>query len=383
MMRQRCCQYVALLLSALAMVSSAQAAPWAPYLVTIGYDQVQTHFSTLTGTGQTVAVLDTGIDANHISFTGKTIFGINENTTDLAPTAPPDFADGNGHGSFVASVAAGVHVTVIDQNNAERDVSGIAPGADILAVRVLDNSGSGSFSVINTGLSDIVTLALLPGNPFNIRVVNLSLGTTAVFPTVPSDPLVTEFNGYVQTLKNLGIPVVVASGNSGSHTGLSFPAILGDVISVGSTNEAGSAISSFSNRNDSLDILAPGESIIGAYANTTSGTGNLDNLYAIGAGTSFATPQVAGSILLINELYFNIHGQYPTVDQLLAYLTQSGQPSIFDANPPDGGGGAYPLLNIYHALQAVPEPISLVLLTPAMLVLLTVRPRRALPPLAA
>ncbi|MFA7237972.1 MAG: S8 family serine peptidase, partial [Phycisphaeraceae bacterium] len=137
------------------------------------------------------------------------------------------------------------------------------------------------------------------------------------------------------------------------------------------------------NRNDSLDILAPGESIIGAYANTTSDTGNLENLYAIGAGTSFATPQVAGSILLLNELYFDLHGQYPTVDQILAFLTQSGQPFITDANPPDGGGGAYPLLNIYHALQAVPEPISLVLLTPALLVLLTVRPRRALPPLAA
>lgn len=237
-----------------------------------------------------VAIIDTGV-ATHEDLT-KPINRI---------VAFKDFVnnklnpyDDNGHGTHVAGIIAG------NGFSSKGKYVGIAPKANILAVKALDSTGGGSISDIISALGYIIEVK----DKFNIKVINISLGTPATN-SCKNDPLCRA----VSKANDAGLIVVTAAGNSGpnSNTILS-PGISMDAITVGAVDDkrtidtSDDTIASFSSRGptkeglDKPDLVAPGVSIR-SLSNT-----KLDSYTSL-SGTSMATPLVTGSIALLFNKY--------------------------------------------------------------------------------
>jgi subtilisin family serine protease len=169
-------------------------------------------FLSFTGAGVGVAVVDTGVDYNH---------------ADLKPLGAASFSafggsaqDNNGHGTHVSG-------TIAARNN-NLDVVGVASGATIYGVKVLDANGSGSDAGVTAGLEWVAANAALVSPP--IRVVNMSLGRTG---TINDNPIQ---HAAIQNLVANGITVVVAAGNDASlEVSEQVPSTYPEVIAVAST----------------------------------------------------------------------------------------------------------------------------------------------------
>lgn len=354
----------------LLLIAPAAAAPLAPHLDIINMDLVlaDARFSGLTGTGQTIAVLDTGVDTLHLLVTPRVGSGSNE-ASDTPGGLSPNYSDWYGHGTFVASVAGGNDNYVVNPGSGDIQLSGVARNVGLSSVRVLSKTGSGSFFDILDGLIWVRDNAAT----YNITVVNMSLGTDSTFvdpdELLNNSALAQDFSDAVDELRAMGILVVAASGNSGSQTGLSFPAILDNVLSVGATDLSDN-VASFTNRSNRLDMLAPGVDIWGAHFAFSQP--NTHNLVAEGDGTSFAAPQVSGAAVLIRELFEQRAGRAPTPDEIKQILQDSGV-TITE------GADSWQRLDLYAALEmtyAVPEPGSVLLLVTGAGVLLLAARRR-------
>ncbi|MBI5756863.1 MAG: S8 family serine peptidase [Nitrospirae bacterium] len=164
-----------------------------------------------TGKGIGVAVVDTGIDFNH---------------NDLQPNKEYCFTtfsscqDDNGHGTHVTGIITAINNTI--------DVVGVAPDAIPYAVKVLDQTGSGSDATVIGGLDWIYQSANYLTPP--IRVVNMSLGREG---TLDDDPALRQ---AIQNIVNLGIPVVVSAGNDpGKEVSQQVPGTYPEVMAIAST----------------------------------------------------------------------------------------------------------------------------------------------------
>ena len=245
-----------------------------------------------TGAGVTIAVLDTGVDGTHpdLPFGSKVIQNVRVNAAlNVAPGfLPPIPIEGLtdtdlvlGHGTFVASVAAG---TGAASGGALR---GVAPGASILGL----SAGDLFITNVLEGFDYLLTNAAR----FNVRVVNCSWGTEGFFD--PDDPV----NIATRALYDRGISVVFAVGNNGPAPDTLNPyAVAPWVIGVGSVRKDG-RLSDFSSRGIFEEMLyhpllvAPGEEITGATPMLLSG----GQPYTVDSGTSFSAPHVAGVIALL------------------------------------------------------------------------------------
>jgi subtilisin family serine protease len=213
-----------------------------------------------TGAGVHVYVIDTGIRGTHSEFSGRMGNGF---------TA---VADGNGtfdchgHGTHVAGTVGGT-------------TWGVAKGATLHPVRVLDCLGFGSIAGIIAGV-DWVT-----GNRINPAVANMSLGGDA-FQTLDF-----AVNNSVAS----GVVYAVAAGNETANACNSSPARAAAAITVGSTTQS-DARSSFSNFGSCLDLFAPGSSITSAWNTSNSATNTI-------SGTSMASPHVAGVAALYRQQF--------------------------------------------------------------------------------
>jgi subtilisin family serine protease len=262
-----------------------------------------------TGAGQTIAVLDSGVDKTHPFLSDKVVaeacYSSNSNlTSSLCPSGAtastaagsalncPATLTGCDHGTHVAGIAAGRAVTT-----GLGPISGVAPGAQLIAIQVfsrVDKSacGSGATSDCITAFSSDIIKGLervyALRSTYSIAAVNLSLGGGKY--TAACDDEIPAFTAVVDNLRAAGIATVIAAGNSGYSDALSFPACISGAISVGSTTSsfAGAIdqVSSFSNSSSLLDLLAPGHFIYSSVI----GTG-----YDYKAGTSMAAPLVAGA----------------------------------------------------------------------------------------
>jgi thermitase len=205
------------------------------------------------GQGVVIAVLDTAVEA-HPALAGKTLPGI-----DLVPLDPSTNVatqgTKRGHGTFVAGVA--LHV---------------APQARILPIRVLNEDGRGSTSLVAEGIRRAAKAGA--------KVINLSLST----PT-PARAM----RDAVDYAKKQGAVIVAAYGNEGMKTPPVFPANFSDVISVVATDETG-VKAAFTNYGDKADVAAPGVNIVGPWR---------DGQYGLGSGTSYATPVVSGEAAIL------------------------------------------------------------------------------------
>ncbi|MFG2554156.1 S8 family serine peptidase [Streptomyces sp. NPDC048581] len=204
------------------------------------------------GSGVTAYIIDTGVRITHSDFGGRASYGYD--AVDGDSTAQ----DGNGHGTHVAGTVAG-------------STYGVAKDADIVAVRVLDDDGSGTTDGVVAGIDWVTENAQFPA------VANMSLGGSA-------DSVLDE---AVENSIAAGITYAVAAGNDNTNASSNSPARVSAALTVGASTSA-DARSSFSNYGSVLDLFAPGSSITSASNASDSGTATY-------SGTSMASPHVAGA----------------------------------------------------------------------------------------
>lgn len=271
----------------------------------------QAAWSTATGTGVTVAVVDSGVVRNHPDLpssrvlTGAEFAGGTGNQT-----ASNGNRDVLGHGTFVAGVIAAT------KGNAQ-GIAGVAPGATILPVRVLGDSGSGSSADVTAGIYYAVAQGA--------KVINLSLGSANEF---------TPMRDAIDYAVAHGVVVVAASGNAGPNT-VNYPAAYTNAIAVAAL-AAGNALASYSSYSSSspyVDIAAPGSNI--TSTNTTSAANYATNPYTSGNGTSYAAPHVAAVAALMLEALPSL-----TPAQVRAAMESSATDLGTAGNDPQTGAGA-------------------------------------------
>lgn len=224
-----------------------------------------------------IAILDTGIDINHVDLGSGKVIGWHD---EINPSSTTPYDD-NGHGTHVASIAAGLGKAIWDYR-------GVAFGAALVGVKVLDATGHGSYSQIIAGIQWCVNNK----NTFGIRVINMSLGGS-------SD---TAVKAAVTVAVNTGIVVVCAAGNDGpSLNTIGSPGDTLSAITVGNMSDVGQGgyflVPSSSRGPVNIssvkpDICAPGYFITAAKAGTI-------NQYTTMTGTSMASPFVAGVVALM------------------------------------------------------------------------------------
>jgi thermitase len=208
-----------------------------------------------------VAVVDTGVQADHPDLQGKLLTGYNS----LANGSTPD--DDVGHGTHVAGIIGAL------VNNSE-GVAGISWYNKILPVKALDSSGAGTTYSVAEGI--------IWAADNGAKVINLSLGNYAD----------SEFlHDAIRYAYDKDIVIVSAAGNDNTERP-GYPAAYPEVLAVAATN-SGTEKASFSNYGDYIDVAAPGESIASTYP---------DGQYAALSGTSMSSPHVAALAGLIRSI---------------------------------------------------------------------------------
>jgi serine protease AprX len=299
-----------------------------------------------TGQGVKVAVVDTGIDPEHADFAGRIVA-----VTDFTGEGT---ADNNGHGTHVAGIIAGSGAA------SDGQYRGVAPGASLMAAKVLKGDGTGLMSDVMAGIEWAVQQGA--------QVINLSLGGPPT-PCDGSDALSATCDAAVQA----GVVVCVAAGNSGpSARSVGSPGCARQVITVGAAVASPTdydTIADFSSRGPTADgrvkpdVALPGVDIAAARARGTSMGRPINDFYTQASGTSMATPHASGVAALILQkepgltpaqvkermtraardmgLDPNVQGR-GRVDAYAAYLGEAGEP--LPPPPPPPGSGCLPVL---------------------------------------
>jgi subtilisin family serine protease len=263
--------------------------------------------------------------------------------------------DDNGHGTHVAGIIGSSDATY----------TGIAPDVNFVALKVLDSTGSGTFGAVDEALQWVAAHQA----QYHIVAVNLSLGS-GNFTVNPYPYLESDFS----TLKGEGVFVACASGNSfytvGSQQGLAYPAISPQVVSVGAVwdgnfgpvswvsgardnSTAVDQIASFTQRSGGLSILAPGAMITSTY---------LHNTFKQMAGTSMATPVVAGSAVLLHQaLDAQGKGSLANEDYMVGLMQATGVAIVDNNSAADNvvnTGLSFKRLDLFAALARVGAPAN-------------------------
>lgn len=285
-----------------------------------GLDMVQADkaHARATGAGAVVAVVDSGVKADHPDLAGRVLPGRDFVDEDDQPQ------DDNGHGTHVAGIVAAV------KDNGT-GVSSVAPAARILPVRVLGADGSGSAEDVKEGIDYAIAQ--------RADVINLSLGED-----VPLRALLgvrDEIDESIEAALDKGIVVAAAAGNSAFPV-CSTPGGRGRMLCVGAVDRNGTK-ALYSNYGDGLAISAPGGGDLPVSGEGIVSTWN-DGDYAELAGTSQATPHVSGAAALLVSL--GVRGQAAS-DLLRKTATDAGEPGP----DPDYGAG---IVNAGAAVAAVP-----------------------------
>jgi type VI secretion system secreted protein VgrG len=304
----------------------------------IGAAQTRSTFN-VDGTGITVAVIDTGVDYNNPALGGG--FGPGHKVV-----AGFDFAD-NSSDPMATSSQHGTGTAGLIGSNDPNDL-GVAPGVDIVALRVTDSTNTGSLTSVANALQWVID----NHEQYNITAVNMSLsdgGNYAQNWFANDGGEGQQITQLIGQLSALNIPVIAAAGNSFTgQQGMGFAAIVAGTISVTATDLSGNLLPNAQRLSSAIGgasattIAAPGEGL--TVPTGDSGTTTV-------GGTSFATALVTGSVTLLQELYQSRFGTLPTVAQIKNWLQQG-------ATPIQDSVTGIPLgeLNVYNSAELIPAP---------------------------
>jgi subtilisin family serine protease len=313
----------------------------------IGADIV--HAQGFDGRGVTVAVLDSGIDVASPDFAGRIAaqrcFCDNLDGSGCCPNGETEMTgsgaarDDNGHGTHVSGIVAG---------NGATAPQGVAPGARIVAVKVLDeNRTFRSFTQVFRALEWIAN-----ERP-DVKVINMSFGSWSVFKPseCETDAIAIGMHDLVATLRSRGVLITASSGNQSSTVATTLPACMGDVLGIGATYDAPANpqpvceqtaagrddMTCFTNSSDAVDLVAPGAVITAAA---------LGGGFTTMSGTSMAAPHVAGALALMQQ----VSAGTVTANQAERILKATGRPVVDPRN-----GLAFPRLDVAAAVAATPH----------------------------
>jgi subtilisin family serine protease len=302
------------------------------------------HRMNLTGKGQSICVIDTGINYSHPDLGGcygnnnasskcKVLGGMDYCSDDAnCVSEDSDPLDVNGHGTHVAGIAAA---------NGSLGLKGIAPDAKIIAIKAGNSSGSFWTSDVKAGIEWCINNA----TKFNISVISLSLGSGQYDGYCDSGNLLaTPINNA--TLNN--ISVVIATGNTNAAypnpvLGIANPSCIENATRITATDK-NDDYGSYAFRNSNFtDILAaPGSDINSTYLTSKSSSGYYQN-----DGTSMAAPHVAGAIAIIKQ-FLSLSEQSKNPKEIGNILNNTGK-VIYDSNTNTN----YTRIDIYSAILSL------------------------------
>ena len=273
----------------------------------------------ITGRGQTVCIVDSGIDYNHPDLGGcfgtgcRVLGGYDFYNFDSNPM------DDNSHGTHVAGIVG-----------ANGIVKGVAPDANFAALKVCSAGGSCNGSAMIAGMDWCNNNSAL----YNISVITMSIGDGGEYDR-SSCP--TWIDSAINAAYGLGIFVSIASGNEYHSNGISYPGCSPNATSVGATDDF-DVIAGFTNTGPILDVLAPGVNIYSTI---------IGNSYGTKSGTSMATPHVAGAATLLRQYDNNL-----MPDEIKSLLKNNPGKYVTD---PDNGL-VFPRINILKTILATSAP---------------------------
>lgn len=285
------------------------------------------------GTGQAVAILDTGVQTDHPFFGDRVIAEVCYSTkgvffdqsfgnvfvTSLCPNnEDAQIGEGSGVNCNVnAGCFHGTHVAGIAAGNEGSTSDGVARGAPIIAAQVFSLvqnpivCGDEPSPCIRTFTSDQLSALdhlLSLSSTIDIAAVNMSFGGGD-----ESEPCTNDVRAItINSLTAAGTAVIASAGNDSLTSGIGSPACIPSVISVGSTRDTIDTVSNFSNSASFLDLLAPGERITSSVPT---------NNFGITQGTSMAAPHVAGAFSVLKAAHPDL-----SVAELLSALVDTGVP---------------------------------------------------------
>jgi subtilisin family serine protease len=313
----------------------------------IGADLVQAQG--YDGRGVTVAVLDTGIDANSPDFAGRVVeqqcFC---DDLDGSGCCPNGFSEQSGAGSARDDNGHGTHVSGIIAGGGATAPRGVAPGARIVAVKVLD------FERRFRGFAQIYrALEWIARTRPDVKVINMSFGSWSLYSPAECDTaaIALGMEDVIAQLRNRGVLIAASSGNQSSTIGTTLPACMANVIGVGATYDASGGLQSscesaltsrdevtcFTNSSDAIDLVAPGAAITAA----ARGGG-----FATMSGTSMAAPHVAGAIALMQQ----VSGGTITASETESILKMTGRAVVDTRN-----GLMFPRIDVAAAVAVTPH----------------------------
>jgi subtilisin family serine protease len=302
-----------------------------------GWNTVQTNYG-FNGSGQTVAIIDSGIAYDHFALGGglgagyRVVGGwdFTENDAD-----PYDDGPSGSHGTHVSGIVG----------NSSSTHQGVASGVDLVGLRVFNDAGDGYFSWVESALQWVHTNRNNFANP--ITTVNLSLGVSTW-----NDSTIPQWANLEEEFAQLeadGIFIAVSAGNSYTSynsPGLSYPAASPYVVPVMSTDDSG-LLSYYSQRHSSA-IAVPGRSIVSTVPDYTGdGNGTTDD-FGSKSGTSMAAPYMAGASVLIRQA-MEFAGQTNITQDMIYNTVQSTSDTFYDS----ATNANYQRLNLWAAIDSV------------------------------
>ena len=247
------------------------------------------------GSGVTVAVIDTGIDSLHVGLDDLDDDNSTHDPKVIAfydPVNNPDKTNGTeiqayddqGHGTHCAGTVAGTGAPNYEH-------PGMAPQAYLVGVKVLDEGGSGSFSVVMAGMQWTVDYRY----EYNIRAASMSLGGPGPIEWTSDEE--DSVNRFANEMVRAGISMLIAAGNSAGPGTIGTPGSAEDVITVGALNK-NTAIAEYSSEGPTEEArVKPNIAFVGSDVMSTQH--NSGDGYVAFSGTSMATPGVAGTVALM------------------------------------------------------------------------------------
>ncbi len=280
-----------------------------------------------TGQGVTVAVLDTGVDVTHPDLAGSVVA---EQCFCGDNCCPNGTAEQSGPGSATTAAVHGIHVTGVIVSKGIVAPTGVAPGANVVAVKVLADNNQGR-------LTDwIAALDWIAAQHPEVQAINMSLESNATFVgqcDTASDPTMQAFASVITLLRLRGTLTFAAAGNYGLSNAMAAPACISTAVAVGAVTK-GDALAPYTDTEAGLALLAPGSAI--KSTGLGHGTATL-------SGTSMATPHATGTAALLLALDPGL-----SADDLEGILQRTGLPLLDRWN-----GLVFPRINALAAANAV------------------------------